>query len=610
MKTFFRRYILCLMFLGRSLQAVLAEVNPAIPVLDLQALLREAETKPGAVVQLPAGTFRVPPHGVTMRGAKGVTIDGSRTTLIFTQFQEDGIRFDECDGVTVKGVTIDYDPLPFTQGTIVALSPDHASLDVEIQAGYPDLTKEYNSSRIHLFDGKTLGWKRGCAEGFYQEVQYLSSRKARVTLEPSMLKKGQAGLLQVGDMVVFSMRRASAIQFFRSRHIAMEDVRLYASPGVTVSIRNADGENRFVRCKVERGPRPAQATVPRLLSANADAFNYGYSRRGPLVEGCEFSFMGDDGINLHGPTFMVLRKEEPNVIWCLRRTSLDQIKRFYDDIIVAGDLVRILDANNFAIQKTVKVVRLETDLVPPFTLTRNEILKANNFANYPKEKYLRITLSDGTGVKAGQMIDFPASNSSGFVIRNNRIHDVRPRGMRIMASNGVIEGNYIARTTQPAISLGGHYAYYREAGWVHDVIVRNNVIEDIGIGSEIGLDRSPSPAAISVYAEIAAGAPAGTASATEHRNIQIVGNKIMGCTVEGIVVSGLGAGTISNNTLSHCNTASPQAALDGGKVPRGYAITVMNSSHVAVENNKILEPEAYPTGSVWVQSVDAIPIAK
>lgn len=582
-----------LLFLGVSVRA-------EVPILDLGQLLKTSIEKSETVVHLPEGVFRVPPQCVAVQGAKNLTIDGSKTTLIFTQYETAGIRFEECQGITLKGVTLDYDPLPFTQGTIVAKSPDNTTIEVEMHEGYPDLDKRYDSSRIHFFDGKTLGWKRGAAQGLSRDVQYLTPRRARVVLEPSMVEAGQAVLLQVGDMVVFSMRRGPALQFFRSRDIVVEAVRIFSAPGVAIDARNCEGENRFLRCKVERGPLPAKAKIARLLSTNADAFNYGYSRKGPLLEGCTFSFMGDDGVNLHGPTFQVVRTEAPNMIWCLRRTSLDHIRKFYDNIILPGDPVRILAADNFAIRKVVRVVKLETDLEPPFTLTRKEVLRVNAFANYPREKYLRITLSDGSDVKPGEMIDFPAANSSGYVIRNNTIHDVRPRGMRIMASDGVIENNNIARTMQPGISIGGHYAYYREAGWVSNVIIRNNTLEDIGLGEEITTARSSSPAAISVWTEIAPDAPPLTCAASYHRNIQISGNKINGCTVEGIVVSGLVQGTISENLISHCNTASPKKPLDGGRVPRGYAITVMNSSGTTVDKNIFSEPDAYPRGPLFI----------
>lgn len=578
--------------------------RPVAQSLDLGAMLAKAARQPGAVVRLPAGEFRISQQTVVVRGARNLTVEGEGTRLVFSQVENPAMRFENCEGVTLKGFIIDYDPLPFTQGSIVAKATDSSWIDVEIHEGYPDLREEFDSKRIHFFDGTTQGWKRGAAEGLYRELTRESPRRAKVYLAPSMVQKGKAALLKPGDMVAFTMRKAPALQFFRSRDIHVEDVRIQASPGLAIDVRNADGDNRFLRCKVERGVTPSGATTPRLISTNCDALNYGYSRKGPLIEDCDFGFMGDDGINLHGPAFQIVRVESPNVVWCLRRTSLNRIKEYYDNIILPGDPARILDGDNFAIKKTVSVAALETDMTPPFQLSRDEILKANSFANYPGEKYLKITLADASVVKPGDMIDFPSANSPGYVIRGNSIHDVRPRGMRIMASDGIIENNRIARTTQPGICLGGHYAYYREAGWVSNVVVRDNVLEDVGIGSDIDLGLSPTPGAISVWSETAPDAPRQTPTAPEHRNIQITGNQIKDCSAEAIVVSGLSGGVIAGNSISNCNTASPQSPFSGGKGLRGRCIVVLDSPGTDVRDNAFAEPDAYPHGPVFISPQD------
>lgn len=583
----------------------MAEDKSGMESLDLAAIIGSAAGKTDSVVRLPAGEFRVPGRTVVVRGARGLTIDGTGAKLVFNKAEDAAIRFENCDGVTLRGFTIDYDPLPYTQGSIVEKAPDSSWIEVEIHEGYPDLREEFDSRRVHFFDGKTRGWKRGAAEGVYRDLTRESPRKARVYLEPSMVQKGKAALLNPGDMAVFTMRKAPALQFFRSRNIRVEDVRIQASPGLAIDVRNADGDNQFLRCRVERGATPAGATEPRLLSTNCDALNYGYSRKGPLIEDCDFGFMGDDGINLHGPAFQVVRVESPNVVWCLRRTSLTRIREYYDNIILPGDPVRILDADNFAIKKTVPVTTLETDVTPPFQLSRDEIRKANSFANYPGEKYLKISLEDAAGVKPGDMIDFPAANSPGYVIRGNSIHDARPRGMRIMASDGVIENNRVARTTQPGISLGGHYAYYREAGWVRNVVVRNNILEDVGIGSDIDLALSPTPGAISVWSETAAVSGKNTPIAPGNQDIRITGNQIRGCSAEAIVVSGLTGGLIADNRISDCNQASPSIPLFGGTTPRGRDIVVVDSPGTQVRDNTFKNAEAKGIDSVFVSAQDS-----
>jgi hypothetical protein len=235
--------------------------DPAVPELDLGAEIAKAAREPEAVVRLSPGTYRLPAKGVLIRNVRNLTIEGNGARLIVPQYSAVALRFENCDGVTLKDFTIDYDPLPYTQGNIVAIAPDHRWIEVDVHDGYPDLLPEFNSQRIHFFDGQTLGWKRGTAEGFFRDVERLSPRRAKIKLDPAMLQ-GKAQLLKVGDMYAITMRGPTVVSFYWCRNIVMEDVTIQAGPGLAIVARNADGDNRFVRCKVERGPRRGQGSTP------------------------------------------------------------------------------------------------------------------------------------------------------------------------------------------------------------------------------------------------------------------------------------------------------------------------------------------------------------
>ena len=50
--------------------------------------------------------------------------------------------FENCRNVRFKGITIDYDPLAYTEGRITALPPDKSWVEFEIIPGYPEDTLE------------------------------------------------------------------------------------------------------------------------------------------------------------------------------------------------------------------------------------------------------------------------------------------------------------------------------------------------------------------------------------------------------------------------------------------------------------------------------------
>jgi hypothetical protein len=47
------------------------------------------------------------------------------------------ITITRCTNVTLRGLKIDYDPLPYTQGRIVAISADRQVYEVELFEGVP-----------------------------------------------------------------------------------------------------------------------------------------------------------------------------------------------------------------------------------------------------------------------------------------------------------------------------------------------------------------------------------------------------------------------------------------------------------------------------------------
>lgn len=65
-----------------------------------------------------------------------VHINGNGSTVICNN-QEQAFSFYNCVRVELRDLTIDYDPLCFTQGEITAVAEDGSWFDVRIDEGYP-----------------------------------------------------------------------------------------------------------------------------------------------------------------------------------------------------------------------------------------------------------------------------------------------------------------------------------------------------------------------------------------------------------------------------------------------------------------------------------------
>ncbi|RRJ98536.1 right-handed parallel beta-helix repeat-containing protein [Opitutaceae bacterium TAV3] len=397
----------------------------------------------------------------------------------------------DCDGLTLRGFTIDFDPLAFTQGTVETIDPEKREITFTLHDGYPDLAPHYLSGRAHLFspDPVSPKWKTTAPDIYATKATALTPRRGVLYFSPA--EKAKFAAFALGDYVALDFRHSRGIRVERASNLRIENVTLHSVPSIGVICRYMDGKNVF-RYKIERGPLPPGATIPRLLSTSADGLNYAYARTGPLVEQCDFSFMGDDSINLHGITFFVARVDGRTV--SLLRPYPQEA---FASIIAPGDEIRSLAPDTFDVKGRSKVVRFAIDPHPAEDFSelaartwKSAAVKAGKLTVY------RLEFSDPLPLETGDFLELPAISAPGWIIRDNHFHDHRGRALRLMASNGIAENNLIENIKQAAITIGPEFAFWREAGWVDNVTIRNNTIR------RVGYDQRPAtyaPGAISVF---------------------------------------------------------------------------------------------------------------
>ena len=113
----------CLWLCGPAAKA--AAPGPGTP-FDLQGFI-DQEIKAGTQrIVVPPGRYRVTPKNrqhLVLRGLKDVQIIADGVEMICTETTR-ALTITRCTNVTVRGLVIDYDPLPFTQGRITGFSAD------------------------------------------------------------------------------------------------------------------------------------------------------------------------------------------------------------------------------------------------------------------------------------------------------------------------------------------------------------------------------------------------------------------------------------------------------------------------------------------------------
>ena len=380
----------------------------------LQATIDAAIAGKAEVLRLPAGEHRLS-STLRVRDAHDLTIEGHGATLVFTNWRDSGLHLLGCSRVTLRNLTIDFDPLPFTQGTILSISEDRSQWEFEVHAGYPSLSEEYLATQAYVYDPETCRLRRGIPDIYPRGVEALSERRGRITINPAVPGTENA---RAGDLVVLNIRDGEGVYMNQCEDLTVENVTVLTCPGIAFIARYMFGDNVFRRLAVRPGPPPAGATYPRLMSSCADAFNFAYAARGPVVERCRFRAMGDDSINLHGPTFAVCAVSEREVV--LGRPYGGEP---YERMVSPGDIVQGLRVNTFEPIGEAVVERFEREReVPDEWRTQVQSLWPRVQVN--TGSFFRVQLAGALAVDVGDWVASPTTSAAGFAIRDNVIEDV------------------------------------------------------------------------------------------------------------------------------------------------------------------------------------------
>lgn len=542
---------------------------------EIAKMIKDAVRSNAKTLKLPEGTFYLD-QTIIISGAKNLEIDGAGTTLIMTTRNRSIFYLTGNADLMIRGLTLDYNPLPFTQGTITNVASD--SFEFTIHQGYPELAPEYNHAALHLFTPERV--RHPDAYDFYKaKIEITGQGKGKATRGD-----GWPDTLQAGDMVVLDRRNIDATNTVEIREskgaVLFQDITVYSAPALSFAGRYNEAVVGFKNVVVKPGPTPEGATEPRIFSSNADVFNFVQNRVGPFIDSCDISGQGDDTMNVHGmfmPIARVISRTEFLTVFPHGPSGLVNPYR-------KGDELRIYEPEDFSIIGTASFGKIET-LKTVGDITADEV-KVYYPIGFDGRRYTvyKVQLAAPANLVQGQWFDCPAVNSGNFVVRNTYMHDHRGRGLRVMGCNGLIENNRFERITKCAISVGPELAFWREAGWVDDLTIRGNTIRDIGVDYSLAATSSYAPGAISIFVHDADSKPPYISG---NKNILIEDNVIENCSVAGIHAYGVSDLIIRGNTLSNTNQVRYVGHVDPvTHLETTGPISIDDAVNVTLENNK------------------------
>ena len=386
-------------------------------------------------------------HMIMLSGANNILIEGNGAEIIIHDPLKGFFNIFKSENIIVKDLFIDYNPLPFTQGKIVAVDVKNKSFDLKIDEGFPTFKESMfqEATRVWgmLMDPEIPGKLKDGAPNLFnsKEFEELAPNVFRVKL-------GQIGLLkhiQVGDLYVH-IARTNGRPIFNtamSKNITYLNITNYSGPAGSYGANSMEEWN-VIGCQVKLKPG-------RIHSANADCFHVNGGTFGPWIENSLFEGYSDDAINMKASKASILEQKSPTEL-------------IVKQSVKKGDVIRIFNPR-------------EGILIGEFEVIENKFLgnaKMHITLNKPIEQKL-----DVGDTKKNDIAYVDTQSNESFVIRNNTFRNARRYGILLQNSHGVIERNLFENLSQSAISI------YNGADWTegfvaHDVLINQNIFNNCG----------------------------------------------------------------------------------------------------------------------------------
>lgn len=549
----------------------------AMAEVDIQGLLDEAVAGKKAEVVVPPGTYRVkqsgkrPDYHLYVRGAEDVKIIGDGVTLLFDNPRVGGLYLEDCRNVTVKGFTIDWGVLPFTQGRIVEINVAEGWYEIEVEKGYTDDAERFApGADAFLYDPKTRLLKAEAWDMFGASVKAARPGVLRVQIErKEMVKRNNAA---VGDLLLVSMRKKMGMRFYNCGGMNVDGVTIWTAPGIAFQEAAGAGGSHYNHFTVTRGPAP-EGGAPRLVSSTADAFHSSGVQHGPVVENCRLEYQGDDGVAIHGSYALVVEGGATGVV---------RVSPKYENPFRDGDALRIYDGKTWELKETAAAKSVAKAQKPAVEAV--DLLWKRYHDEAEKKKYFTLTVDRPVEAAVGDLVSSPGRLGSGFVVRNNVIGHQRARGIIIKADDGVIEGNMLEDIASSGISVGPEFAYWLEGDYANNVVIRDNRIRQVGRGANVlKYDKAVQVGAITISALSPDGKiPGGRGN----RHISIEGNKIEECGGVGMLITCAQDVSVKNNQIGVTNCLGKMAGGTKHGVDANAAVFVDHAQAVRFEQNQ------------------------
>jgi hypothetical protein len=413
---------------------------------------------------------------VTLSHATNVLVNGNGCKILITNPRIGFLSVSLCSNVIVQGFTVDYKPLPFTQGIVTknyyfgTNGPQESAIEFMVDAGYPSPTNanylDANAKRWGTVMDPTRPGR--CADNSLTICIYTNVVQTNVNGAYKVYLPFQAQVQSLNPGAIWCMiSRWNGSMVFngsRSWQVTFLNNTNYTGAGASYTTTYCPLVSE-VNCQVQIGPTPAGATTPRRRTSNADGGLMVESRIGPWVQNCNFTGMSDDVANACVNPFVLLSAppQPTNTFGVGDYNSAGPPGTLAPQQIQVDDTVLFFTADNGQVfdHATVTAVNLPN-------VTFDHTIPGIAGSNYD-----------------GSTLLFNTSLNTSAVYLNNQFSNSRIHGIYCRADNMLIAHNNIsgmglsAISAFPALGLATPNSFLPT-----NVVIMDNVLSDCSFSRE------------------------------------------------------------------------------------------------------------------------------
>jgi hypothetical protein len=490
-------------------------------------------------------------HTFFIDRANNIVVNGNNAEIMLHNPTVGFMRTSNSENIIIKDFIIDYDELPFTQGTVVQKNSGQGNFYLEIDEGFPMMNRPHIRNAPQRWgmlknaDGSLKEGAPNLISTYDDAFQFITTRTFRYRLS----NPDHLNYMEVGDKFVFIARYNGKTTFTTNDCKQVTYLRNTCYASVAGSYNGSNNrEWNVLSCKLIFKPNSG-----RLHTANADCFHINSGFIGPWIQGSVFEGYSDDAMNLKHTRREILSVQSNN-----------QLTLKFD--VVIGDTLRFYNPRQGLSLGAANVTAVQNLGNSEFRATLS--------------KSINITTISGNDHQTDDRCYIENRSSESFILRDNIFRNARRYGLLIQGTYGLVENN-----TFENLSTGG-IKIQNAAGWgegfaAKHIKIHNNIFRNCGYDTSYLED--PKSAAITVYlAKLAANCSANQTNCDSEatswqgiENITITNNDIS-YNKKGIAMRNVNTGLIQ------CNTINPNNSFNGSDLG---GITLSNNSNVTQAND-------------------------